>query len=133
MDQIHPAAPPHLPAFVTAPGGTDWLMQVMLAFLLAAVLSVGLLYLRLHALPEHMAHRSQKIQMEFVAVLALLALFTHNHVFWIAALLIALVEFPDFSSPMNSIARSLEKLSGRETGEPEPVVAPDEPPSEEKA
>ena len=61
-----------------------------------------------------MAHRTNKVQLQFVAVLALLALFTHNHVFWIAALLLALVELPDFSTPMNSIALSLEKLSGRD-------------------
>ncbi|PZQ46993.1 MAG: hypothetical protein DI556_18570 [Rhodovulum sulfidophilum] len=111
---LNPAAPAHLPAFITAPGQSDWLMTVMLVFLLAAVVSVGLLYLKLHALPEHMAHRTNKVQLQFVAVLALLALFTHNHVFWIAALLLALVELPDFSTPMNSIALSLERLSGRD-------------------
>jgi hypothetical protein len=61
-----------------------------------------------------MAHRTNKVQLQFVAVLALLALCTHNHVFWIAALLLALIELPDFSTPVNSIARSLERLSGRE-------------------
>jgi hypothetical protein len=61
-----------------------------------------------------MAHRTNKVQLQFVAVLALLALFTHNHVFWIAALLLALVELPDFSTPMTSMALSLEKLSGRD-------------------
>ena len=94
-------------------------MNVMLVFLIVMVVSVGLIYLRLHALPEHMAHRTSKVQMQFVAVLALLALFTHNHVFWIAALLLALVELPDFSTPMNSIALSLEKLSRRDRTEPD--------------
>jgi hypothetical protein len=86
----------------------------MLFFLIATVISVGVIYLRLHALPEHMAHRTNKVQLQFVAVLALIALFTHNAVFWIAALLLALVELPNFSTPMNSIALSLEKLSGRD-------------------
>ncbi len=89
----------------------------MAVFLVVVVVSVGLIYLRLHALPEHMAHRTSKVQMQFVAVLALLALFTHNHIFWIAALLLALVELPDFSTPMNSIALSLEKLSRRDRTE----------------
>ena len=111
---MNPLAPHHLPPFVTAPGQSDWLMTVMAVFLIAAVISVGLVYLKLHALPEHMAHRTNKVQLQFVAVLALLALFTHNHVFWIAALLLALVELPNFSTPMNSIALSLEKLSGRD-------------------
>lgn len=111
---INPAAPHHLPPFVVVPGEGDWLMTAMAVFLLVAVLSVGLVYLKLHALPEHMAHRTNKVQLQFVAVLGLLALVTHNHVFWIAALLLALVELPDFSTPMNSIARSLERISGRE-------------------
>jgi archaellum biogenesis protein FlaJ (TadC family) len=88
-------------------------MTAMAVFLIVAVVSVGLIYLKLHALPEHMAHRTNKVQLQFVAVLALLALFTHNAVFWIAALLLALVDLPNFSTPMNSIALSLEKLSGR--------------------
>ncbi len=111
---LNPAAPHYLPSFVTGPGQSDWLMTVMLIFLLVTVVSVGLIYLKLHALPEHMAHRANKVQLQFVAVLALLALFTHNAVFWIAALLLALVELPNFSTPMNSIALSLEKLSGRD-------------------
>ena len=111
---MNPAAPHHLPSFVTGPGQSDWLMTVMLVFLLVAVVSVGLIYLKLHALPEHMAHRTNKVQLQFVAVLALLALFTHNHVFWIAALPLALIELPDFSTPMTSIALSLGKLSGRD-------------------
>ncbi len=111
---LNPAAPHHLPPFITLPGQSDWLMTAMVVFLLVTVVSVGLIYLKLHALPEHMAHRTNKVQLQFVAVLALLALFTHNAVFWIAALLLALVELPNFSTPMNSIALSLEKLSGRD-------------------
>lgn len=112
-------APSHLPPFIAGPGQSDWLMTVMAVFLIVAVVSVGLIYLKLHALPEHMAHRTNKVQLQFVAVLALLALLTHNNVFWIAALLLALIELPDFSTPMNSIALSLERLSGRDkTGGP---------------
>ena len=110
---LNPAAPSHLPVFVTAPGGSDWLMTVMAIFLLVSVLSVGLVYLKLHALPEHIAHRTNKVQLQVVAVLCLIALLTHNNVFWIAGLLLALVELPDFSTPANSIALSLEKMSGR--------------------
>jgi NADH:ubiquinone oxidoreductase subunit 5 (subunit L)/multisubunit Na+/H+ antiporter MnhA subunit len=135
---MNPAAPHYLPSFITGPGQSDWLMTVMAVFLIVTVVSVGLLYLKLHALPEHMAHRTSKVQLQFVAVLALLALFTHNAVFWIAALLLALVELPDFSTPMNSIALSLEKLSRRDrSSEPpsrwndlladDPAADPNEP------
>lgn len=117
---VNPAAPHYLPSFVTGPGQSDWLMTVMAVFLIVTVVSAGLIYLKLHALPEHMAHRTSKVQLQFVAVLALLALFTHNAVFWIAALLLALVELPDFSTPMNSIALSLEKLSRRDRSSEQP-------------
>jgi hypothetical protein len=117
--ELNPAAPHHLPPFIAVPGGSDWLMTVMAIFLIVVVVSVGLIYLRLHALPEHMAHRTNKVQLQIVAVLALLALFTHDHIFWIAALLLALIDLPDFSTPMNSIALSLERLSGRDRSSPD--------------
>ncbi len=43
-----------------------------------------------------MAHRGKKVQMEIVAVLAPISLLTHNHLFWIAGLLLALIDLPDF-------------------------------------
>lgn len=111
-DAVHPAAIEHLPAFITAPGETDYLFVMVVGFLLLTVLIVGNLYFQLHALPERRAHRTNKVQMEIVAVLALISLFTHNHVFWIVALLLAFVQIPDYASPLNSIARSLGRLSG---------------------
>jgi len=111
-DQLHPLAPHHLPAFITAPAETDVLMVVMGIFLIVAVLAVGNFYLQLHTLPERMAHKSQKLQFEVVAVLGLLALFTHIHLFWIASLLLALVDLPDFGTPLRSIANSVEKIAG---------------------
>ena len=67
-------------------------MNVMMVFLALVVFLIGILYLRLHALPEHMAHGTQKVQYEIVAVLALISLFTHNHLYWIIGLLLALVQ-----------------------------------------
>ena len=110
--QLHPLAPHHLPPFITAPGDTDVLMVLMGILLIAAVLAVGNIYLRLHSLPERMAHKSQKLQFEIVAVLCLLALFTHIHLFWIAALLLAVIDIPDFGTPLRSIAGSVEKIAG---------------------
>jgi hypothetical protein len=109
---IHPSAPHHLPGFITAPGETDTLMVVVGIFLIAAVLGVGNIYLRLHTLPERMAHKSQKLQFEIVAVLGLLALFTHNHLFWVIGLLLAMIDLPDFSTSLSSIAGSVEKIAG---------------------
>lgn len=131
MDQsINPAATAHLPWFITAPGQTDYLFNAVTLFLLFAVLIVGNLYFQLHAIPERRAHRTSKVQMEIVAILALISLFTHNHLFWIAGLLLAFVQIPDFSSPLYSIAQSLAKLSGRDaetTGDPA-LIAEGEPP-----
>lgn len=110
---VHPAAIEHLPAFITAPGQTDYLFNGVVIFLIVIILVIGNLYFQLHAVPERMAHRTSKVQMEIVAVLALISLFTHNHLFWIAGLLLAFVNVPDFSTPLYSIADSLAKLSGR--------------------
>jgi NADH:ubiquinone oxidoreductase subunit 5 (subunit L)/multisubunit Na+/H+ antiporter MnhA subunit len=109
---IHPEATHHLPFFITPPGETDILMNVMIVVLALAVFLIGILYLRLHALPEHMAHRTQKIQYEIVAVLALISLFTHNHIYWIIGLLLALVQLPDFSTPLSRMADSLATMAG---------------------
>src|SRR5215217_7212180 len=116
-ETLHPAAPHHLPAFITAPGETDVLMVVVGVFLVIAVLAVGLLFLRLHTLPERMAHKSHKLQFEIVAVLGLLALFTHQHIFWVAGLLLALVDIPDFGGALRRMAGSLEKIAGIKPGE----------------
>jgi multisubunit Na+/H+ antiporter MnhF subunit len=125
VPEIHPAAGDHLPIFVTAPGQSDVLFGVMLVFMVAALFGAGLLYLRLHALPEQLAHGSSKFQFQIVGVLALLALFTHNNLFWIAALLLALVKFPDFATPLNSMAGSLDALARR--APPGGAAAPDGP------
>lgn len=131
---LNPAAPHHLPIFLAGPDGSDVLMTVMAVFMVLAVLAVGLLFLRLHTLPERMAHKSKKIQFEVVAVLGLLALFTHMHIFWVAGLLLALIDVPDFGWPLRRMAGSLEKIAGIPPGEgandvPEdgaPPVAPGE-------
>jgi hypothetical protein len=107
---MHPAAPSHLPFFITGPGQTDVLMVIMSFVLIVSVFVVGLLYLHLHHLPDHIASRSQKVQYEVVAVLGLLAMFTHMHIFWIAGLLLALIDLPDLGTPLRRIAGSLENI-----------------------
>ena len=115
-DQLHPMAPHHLPFYLAPGSGTDTLMVVMGLFLIGTVLWVGTLYWKLHSLPERMAHKSQKLQFEFVAVLGLISLFTHMHIFWIAGLLLALIDIPDFGTPLRSIADSVEKIADTTPG-----------------
>jgi hypothetical protein len=116
-DSLHPEATHHLPAFITAPGDTDILMVVMSGILVLSVLMFGILFLRLHTLPERIAHRSHRLQFEIVAVLGLISLFTHMHIFWIIGLLLALIDLPDFGTPLSRIAGSVEKIAGIEPGE----------------
>ena len=92
---------------------------------------LGVLYLRLHALPEHIAHRTGKVQLQIVAVLGLLALFTHNHVYWIAGLLLALIPLPDFSTPLAGMATSLAKMADRKRTSPKLEVIQLQPPAPE--
>ena len=115
--QLNPAASHHLPIFITAPDGTDVLMVVAALTIVAATLAFGLIFLYLHTLPERMAHRSHKLQFEIVAVLGLLALFTHVHVFWVAGLLLALIDIPDFGGWMGRITAAVEKIAGQKSDE----------------
>src|SRR5205809_404451 len=100
-------------------------MVVVGIVLIGSVLAVGNLYLHLHTLPERMAHKSQKLQFEIVAVLGLLALFTHNHLFWVIGLFLAMVDLPDFGTPLRRIAGSVDKMAGV-APEEEPAEAPNE-------
>ena len=115
---MHPAAPHHLPFFIPGPDGSDTLMVVMGIFLVGTVLWVGTLYWRLHSLPERMAHKSQKLQFEIVAVLGLISLFTHMHIFWVAGLLLAMIDLPDFGSPLRDIAGSVGRIADATPGAP---------------
>ncbi|WP_293810298.1 hypothetical protein [uncultured Bosea sp.] len=121
---VHPAAPHMLPSFITAPGETDYLLIIAGITLVGAVLGVGLLFLRLHTLPERMAHRAHKLQFEIVAVLGLLALFTHIHLFWVAGLLLALIDLPDFSGTFGRMASALETIAGKAPDESQDTGTP---------
>ena len=121
---IHPAAPHHLPFFITPPGESDVLMGVLAIILGVSVLGFGVFFFRLHSLPEHIAHKGKKMQAELVAVLCLVSLFTHMHIFWIIALVLAMLELPDFSSPLSRIAGSAEKMAGFKPGEGDVELPP---------
>ncbi|WP_269583015.1 hypothetical protein [Roseibium sp. Sym1] len=87
-------------------------MSVMLVSLIIGVILAGVFYLHLHSIPERLAHKHGRMQFELVAVLGLLALFTHNNIFWVAALLLAFIQLPDFWTPLESIAHSLSRMAG---------------------
>jgi len=123
--EAHPLAPHHLPKFIGGPDGSDPLFTAVLVLLLIILMVVGNMYFKLHAIPERMAHKHNNTQLQFITVLAILALFTHNNVFWVAALLLAVIRLPDFSTPINSIAKSLARLANREEESKESSPPPD--------
>ncbi len=111
----NPIASEHMPFFVTPPGQTDVLFNITMWFVLLCVIGLGIIFLTIHSLPERMAHKTKKVQLDIVAVLGLLALLTNEHVFWFAALILAFIDFPDFLGPVTRIARAVETMAGRDT------------------
>ncbi|AGT09365.1 hypothetical protein JCM7686_2295 [Paracoccus aminophilus JCM 7686] len=87
------------------------MFNFVIIFLLVAVLLTGAFYLKLHSLPERMMHGRHPAQFQIVAVMGLISLLTHNQIFWIAALLLAMIDLPSLFSPLASMARSLHRLS----------------------
>jgi len=120
---INPLAPHDLPWFVTAPGSTDGLYVVTTIVVIVVTLLLGVMFFWLHSLPERMGHR--KLQFEIVAVLGLISLFTHMHIFWIIGLLLALIDLPDFINPLRRIANASEKIAGMPAEEDPPPIAND--------
>lgn len=85
------------------------------------IVSIGVLYLRLPALPEHMAQGGHKVQCEIVAVPALIVISPHNHAVWIAGLLLALIPISDFRPPLRSLAGVLNRIADTPDGSPRPL------------
>ena len=129
-EKLHPMAPHDLPGYLAGSDG-DPLFTAVVWLLIITLLVVGNLYFKLHALPERMAHKHNNTQTQIIMVLAILALFTHNNVFWVAALLMSAVRLPDFTTPLKSIADSLQKLAATRAGDdiPEQTVIDDTPPA----
>ncbi len=107
----------HMPYFITPPDETDTMLVAVIVVMALIALGIGVFYLKLHSLPEKMAHHSNHTQMQLVAILALIALFTHNNIFWIAALLLAAFKMPDYSGMLGSISNSLDRLAAQADGQ----------------
>ncbi|MEO0979315.1 MAG: hypothetical protein AAFY24_18765 [Pseudomonadota bacterium] len=118
-EKMHELAPHHLPFFIPKADGSDQMMLTVLIALIVIILLLGTFYLYLHSLPERLAHKHGRIQFELVAVLGLLALFTHNQIFWVAALVLAFVQLPDFTTPLDTIASSASRIAKKFDGKGE--------------
>ena len=114
-----------MPFFITPPSETDVLFNITLWFVVACIVLTGVVFLTIHSLPERMAHKSKKVLLDLIALLCLLALLTHNHFFWFVAIVLAFIDIPDFLTPVNRIARSVEAMAGQEVSDkPEDRSAP---------
>lgn len=107
--EAHPLAPHHLPNWIPAADGSDFLMSFVIGLVTVAAFGLGVLYFSLHSLPERLAHKASHAQLQLITILTLLALFTHQHLFWVAALVLAVVQFPDYSTPLQRIAAALTR------------------------
>ena len=58
-----------------------------------------------------MVPQEQKAEYEVVAVLCLLAMFAPGNFFWIAALLVAMIDIPDFTPLLQRIAEVVERIA----------------------
>jgi multisubunit Na+/H+ antiporter MnhF subunit len=123
---LHPVASHHLPSFITPPGETDVLMVITAIILAGSVVMFGIVFFRLHSLPERMAHAAHKLQLEIVAVLCLLALLTHIHAFWVVALLLALIDIPDFSGWLDRMAGAVERIAMPKSADGAAQAAPED-------
>ncbi|MDG1942984.1 MAG: hypothetical protein P8J17_01820 [Halioglobus sp.] len=111
----HPLAPHGLPSYIGGADGSDPLLTAVTFILIIGLMGVVVLYFKLHSIPEHLAQKQNNTQTQLIMVLAVLALFTHNHLFWVAALVLALIKIPDFITPLNSIASSLRNMADTPT------------------
>lgn len=114
MDKIHPMAPEHLPPYLSPADGSDPLLILIIGGTIIAVLCLGALYFRIHSIPEHLGEKHNNTQINLISVLTILALFTHNNIFWVVALIIAVVKIPDFMTPLNSIAEALSQMAKKD-------------------
>ncbi|MCV6596849.1 MAG: hypothetical protein OIF40_07175 [Mangrovicoccus sp.] len=110
------SAAEYLPFFITAPGQSDILFNITIGFVIFLILALGVFYLKLHSIPDRMAHGANHSQLQLIGILTLLALVTHNNIYWVIAIVLAALNPPDFVTPLNSIARSMRRLAK----EPEP-------------
>ncbi|WP_239059927.1 hypothetical protein [Ruegeria sp. PrR005] len=127
--EMHPMATAHLPGYLPGADGSDPLFIGVATFTIALIVFIGAMYFTLHALPERMAHHGNHTQFQVIGILALIALFTHNNIFWVAALLLAAFRMPDFLTPLQSMAGSLSGILSRMSAPSDapPPAAPAEP------
>nr|WP_233494751.1 MULTISPECIES: hypothetical protein [Ruegeria] len=121
----------HIPSYVTQADGSDFLLTFMFVFTVLVIVLIGVGYFTLHSIPEKIAHESNHPQFQLVGILALLALFTHNGLFWVAAILVAGFQFPDVAAPLRAIADAIRSLGNQGNDVPAPAT-PSQPTAQQE-
>ncbi|WP_370246295.1 MULTISPECIES: hypothetical protein [Ruegeria] len=129
--ELHPMATGHIPSYVTQADGSDFLLTFMFVFTVLVIVLIGVGYFTLHSIPEKIAHESNHPQFQLVGILALLALFTHNGLFWVAAILVAGFQFPDVAAPLRAIADAIRSLGNQGNDVPAPAT-PSQPTAQQE-
>lgn len=134
MSDTHSAADPAagMPFYMTPIGQTDSLMIIMIVGVIVVLVLGGVFYLSLHSVPDRMAHSVNHSQLQLIGILTLIALFTHNNAFWFAAIVIAALNPPDLMTPINIMARSLQRMAGLSSEEPDKPAHDAAPVAEDK-
>jgi uncharacterized protein YqcC (DUF446 family) len=81
----------------------DWLLYILLPFLLVIVVALLMLAWRVHEIPAHKADHKKMRQVELVSALTLLGLF--QHWVWAVALFLAYVDWNEFEEFVVRILR----------------------------
>jgi hypothetical protein len=101
----------------------DWLLYLLLPFLLLIVVALLMLAWRIHEIPAHKADHKKMRQAELVSALTLLGLF--QHWVWAVALFLAYVDWNEFEE---FVVRILRRSRTPEEVEPaSSATAPDIP------
>lgn len=81
----------------------DWLLYLLLPFLLIALVAILMLAWRIHEIPKHKADHKKMRQVELVSALTLLGLFMHE--IWALALFLAYMDWNAFEDFVVRILR----------------------------
>lgn len=91
----------------------DWLLYILLPFLLILVVAVLMLAWRVHEIPAHKADHKKMRQAELVSALTLLGLF--EHWVWALALFLAYVDWNAFEDFMVNMLRRARTPAAEDT------------------
>jgi hypothetical protein len=100
-----------LPWFIREPGQTDTLTVFTGLFLLLFIVAMGTLMFRILNLPEQMVSKEENAKYQVVAALCMLAMFSPGPLFWIAALLLAMTDIPDFTRVFRRMAGAVRRIA----------------------